>query len=112
MLFRWDLGRQGTGYRKCLLAALAWPVSFDLYLIHYPEGSEIPWHTDPVKGWEHHRINLVLKAPKKGGRFECNGIFQPGRLHRLHPDIDRHRVTKIENGTRWVLSLGFLRRTT
>lgn len=43
--FRWDKGRQGTGYDKMLLIT-SYPVPFDSYIIRYPEGSEIPPHID------------------------------------------------------------------
>lgn len=59
MMLRWKPGRQGTGYRKCLLVASKWPVSFDLYLPHYPEGSGIPSHRDPVEGSEHNLMVFV-----------------------------------------------------
>ncbi len=61
--FRWRRGRQGTGYDKMLLATAAWPIRFDSYLIRYPEGSEIPPHTDPVADGRHYRLNIVLKSP-------------------------------------------------
>ena len=50
LAFRWQRGRQGTGYDKMLLLTARWPLRFDSYLIRYPEGSEIPPHTDPVQG--------------------------------------------------------------
>ena len=51
--FRWQPGRQGTGYDKMLLFTALWPIPFDSYLLRYPEGSEIPPHTDPVQAGRH-----------------------------------------------------------
>lgn len=31
--FRWDKGRQGTGYDKMLLITSYWPIPFDSYII-------------------------------------------------------------------------------
>ena len=42
--WRWQRGRQGTGYDKMLLLTGRWPLPFDSYLIRYPEGSAIPPH--------------------------------------------------------------------
>jgi hypothetical protein len=58
--FRWQRGRQGTGYDKMLLATASWPIPFDSYLIRYPDGSEIPPHTDPVSTGRHYRLNIGL----------------------------------------------------
>ncbi|MCF6436249.1 2OG-Fe(II) oxygenase, partial [Pseudoalteromonas sp. MMG021] len=41
-LFRWERGRQNTGYDKMLLCGASWPIKFDTYLLKFPEGSEIP----------------------------------------------------------------------
>src|SRR5262245_54604619 len=69
--FRWQRGRQGTGYDKMLLLTAPWPIAFDSYLIRYPEGSEIPPHTDPVSSGRHYRLNVILKSPRSGGEFVC-----------------------------------------
>ena len=45
MLWRKVPGRQGTGYYKVKLFSF-WRI--DGYYVEYPEGSEIPWHVDPV----------------------------------------------------------------
>lgn len=108
-LFRWRRGRQGTGYDKMLLATLPWPVPFDCYLIRYPEGSAIPAHTDPVAERRHFRLNIVLKRSSRGGEFVCaNLIFSTARIKLFRPDISEHSVTRVEGGSRYVLSLGWL----
>lgn len=60
-LFKWQKGRQKTGYEKMLLAGAVWPIKFDLYLLKFPEGCEVPSHTDDVKNGRHYRLNIVLK---------------------------------------------------
>ena len=85
-------------------------VPFDVYLIKYPEGSRIDTHTDPVEGWRHVRINIVLKLAKKGGAFSCEGrIFGKQRLNIFYSDMP-HQVSKIEKGSRLLLSIGFVNR--
>jgi hypothetical protein len=60
---RWQRGRQGTGYDKLLLLANPFFVPFDLYLLRFPDGTEIPPHQDPVTGKRHYRLNIILKRP-------------------------------------------------
>jgi len=75
--FRWDLGRQQTGYQKMLLATAKWPLPFDMYLLRFSEGHEIPPHTDQVASGKHFRLNIILKHSKQGGHFSCdNTIFE------------------------------------
>lgn len=89
--FRWQRGRQGTGYDKMLLATARWPIPFDSYLIRYPEGSAIPPHTDPVSNGRHFRLNIVLKSPKAGGEFICKTpIFESQRVKVFRPDACEH----------------------
>jgi len=40
--FRWQRGRQGTGYDKMLLATAMWPIPFDSYLIQGRKSPRIP----------------------------------------------------------------------
>jgi hypothetical protein len=107
---KWEQGRQGTGYQKKLLLSGKWPFPFDLYILRYPEGSEIPPHTDPVQSGKHYRLNVVLKASKEGGEFVCKTpIFQTKRIKLFRPDECEHSVTKVVGSTRYVLSFGWLR---
>ncbi len=112
-LFRWQKGRQQTGYDKMLLAtAKQFPLPFDLYLLRFSEGTEIPLHKDPVMNGEHHRLNIVLKHAKEGGRFICEEtLWQTARIKYFRSDISEHAVTKVTRGTRYVLSLGWLRKS-
>ena len=109
--FRWQRGRQGTGYDKMLLVTAPWPLPFDSYLIRYPEGSEIPPHVDPSPHGRHYRLNVILKAPRSGGEFVCeHPIFSTPRLKLFRPDMDVHSVTRVEGGSRYVLSMGWIRK--
>ena len=109
--WRWQRGRQGTGYDKMLLLTGRWPVPFDSYLIRYPAGSAIPPHTDPVQAGRHYRLNLVLKASPRGGEFVCaTPIFETARIKLFRPDACEHSVTRVEGGSRYVLSIGWVRR--
>ncbi len=107
--FRWQRGRQGTGYDKMLLATAPWPIPFDSYLIRYPDGSEIPPHTDPVTHGRHYRLNIVLKSARAGGEFVCaKPIFQTRRIKLFRPDACEHSVTRVVGGSRYVLSVGWV----
>lgn len=107
--FRWQSGRQGSGYDKMLLLTAPWPVPFDSYLIRYPDGSSIPPHTDPVQRGRHYRLNLILKAPKAGGEFVCaKPIYSSSRIKLFRPDECEHSVTLVQGGSRYVLSVGWV----
>jgi hypothetical protein len=107
--FRWQSGRQGSGYDKMLLLTAPWPIPFDSYLIRYPEGSSVPAHTDPVGVGRHYRLNIILKAPAAGGEFVCaNPIFASSRVKLFRPDACEHSVTAVEGGSRYVLSIGWI----
>lgn len=107
--FRWQRGRQGSGYDKMLLLTARWPLPFDSYLIRYPEGSAIPPHTDPVSTGRHYRLNIVLKASPRGGEFVCaTPLWQSRRIKFFRPDACEHSVTRVEGGSRYVLSIGWV----
>ncbi len=107
--FRWRRGRQGTGYDKMLLLTAGWPIAFDSYLIRYPEGTEIPPHRDPVTTGRHFRLNLVLKSPASGGEFVCaTPLFETKRIKLFRPDVCEHSVTRVQRGSRYVLSVGWV----
>jgi hypothetical protein len=108
LAFRWQPGRQGTGYDKMLLLTTPWPIRFDSYLLRYPDGSEVPPHTDPVTGARHYRLNIILKAPRAGGEFVCaSPIFASKRIKLFRPDDCEHSVTRVSGGSRYVLSIGW-----
>ena len=106
---RWQRGRQGTGYDKMLLLTARWPLPFDSYLLRYPEGTEIPPHTDPVQQGRHYRLNLILKAPRSGGKFVCaSPLYASARIKLFRPDASEHSVTRVVGGSRYVLSVGWV----
>jgi hypothetical protein len=108
--FRWQSGRQGSGYDKMLLLTAPWPVPFDSYLIRYPDGSSVPPHTDPVQQGRHYRLNIILKAPKSWGEFVCaQAIYSSSRIKLFRPDACEHSVTPVHGGSRYVLSIGWVR---
>lgn len=111
VLWRWQRGRQGTGYDKMLLLALPWPVPLDSYLIRYPEGSSVPPHTDPAGHGRHYRLNIILKSPRAGGEFSCSStLYSSKRIKLFRPDICEHSVTLVAGGSRYVLSIGWVLR--
>lgn len=115
-------------------------LKMDMYILKYPVGSEIDFHKDAVpKGYKHYRLNVVLKKAKQGGlfitkmstedyvnnaplptnsrEFYSEGkdfahyvIHHLGRIHFFRPDIIEHAVGRIDEGTRYVFSIGWLRR--
>ncbi len=110
MIFTWQKGRQESGYEKMTLLRSKL-FKFDVYILKYPVNSTIKAHTDPVDEiYEHHRLNIVLKKAKIGGVFSCNDIAKTGRIHYFRPDIMKHEVSKIQLGTRYVLSIGWLKK--
>lgn len=110
VLWRWQPGRQSTGYAKLLLATAPWPVGFDLYLLRYRQGQGIPRHTDPVPGKRHWRLNVELVRSAQGGRFICHGpCHRWGRVVLFRPDQCPHEVLPVQAGRRYVLSLGWVR---
>lgn len=109
--FRWQRGRQEGGYDKMLLITGLWPVGFDSYLIRYPIGASIPPHTDPVTAARHYRLNIVLWRSPRGGEFVCSApIFETQRIKLFRPDVSEHSVTRVEGGSRYVLSIGWVLR--
>lgn len=105
MILNWKPGRQGTGYLKLLLKQGSF---YDMYLLKFPEGSEVPEHTDPIWGIQHLRLNLVLRHAKDGGKFQCqHTLLNTSRIKLFRPDEQKHSVTPIKKGSRLVLSIGF-----
>ena len=108
-MFRWDNGRQKTGYEKMLLLTAKWPIPFDMYLLRFRQGQEIPPHVDDV---EHHRINIILRNAELGGEFVCKDpIYESKWVKYFRPDLSEHSVTKISKGNRYVFSLGWIQNS-
>ena len=107
--FRWQRGRQRSGYDKMLLLQSLWPLPFDVYILRFPEGSTVPPHTDAVAEGRHYRCNIVLRRAREGGEFACaSPIFQSRRIKLFRPDACEHSVTRVVRGTRYVLSTGWI----
>lgn len=102
----WRPGRQGTGYHKMLIFQWRWFILFDLYLLRYLKGSFVPVHHDPVSGYRHYRFNFVLKQAKRGGEFKSQHIVYQGNRMKIFRSDFPHEVSMIDEGTRYVLSLG------
>ncbi len=107
-MINWEYGRQGTGYLKKKLFENHSGLLFDLYLLKFPKGCFIPKHRDEIGfGKRHLRVNIILKGAKKGGKFICEkSIINLPFIKVFRPDLYEHEVTKIEEGTRYVLSFG------
>ncbi len=105
---RWRGGRQKSGYEKMLLGINPFVIPWDCYLLRFREGADISSHTDPVSDRRHYRINVVLVEARDGGVFKCESpIFETNRIKFFRPDRDAHGVTRVNSGTRYVLSFGW-----
>lgn len=111
-LFRWQVGRQQSGYDKMLILGSDWPIPFDCYLLRFKPGAEIAPHVDKVESGRHFRLNIVLKQAKQGGDFHCQStIYRSTRIFLFRPDVAEHRVSKVTSGTLYVLSIGWVRHS-
>lgn len=106
-LFIWQPGRQENAkYDKfCFLNFRVGRFGFDGYILHYPKGTILPLHTDPIDGkmW---RLNITLKGfalffIKKGREAKCS----TKRFNFFRPDIYPHTLTAYTQTFK--LSLGF-----
>ncbi len=110
-VFRWELGRQKSGYDKMLLLTGTFAIPFDVYILRFPTDSEILEHVDTVDNGRHYRLNIIIKKARLGGVFYCSDpIFETNRIKLFRPDIATHRVSKIEKGVRYVFSVGWIRQ--
>jgi hypothetical protein len=96
---RWERGRQDTGYRKLKLLEGR---SFDVHVIDYPRGTDIPWHCDPIPGKRHLRINLSLPG---GAMLLADPIIKVGEYLNVFWSDRIHAVTEVRT-RRVVLSIG------
>ena len=82
-----------------------------VYLVRYAAGHSILPHVDMVPEGRLYKLNCVLVKPESGGEFICERTILDlqGRLVLFRPDLYQHRVTRIERGSRWLLSLALVR---
>lgn len=103
---KWKKGRQKTKYYVLTLISFWF---FDLHVIKIPANSWIPWHTDPVTGRRHFRLNIHF-GKYRGGNFICpDRIFSwfRNKIVFFRPDINQHKLSKVKAGTQYILSFGF-----
>lgn len=82
---------------------------FDVYLLKFPQYSHIPVHTDTVDSGKHYRMNIILKHAEIGGEFITDdSIYNGSRIKLFRPDETPHSVSRVERGTRYVLSIGWV----
>lgn len=111
-LWRWQAGRQkNTKYKKlCLWNFRLFNRGYDCYILKYKPNTLLPWHTDPVPGGEHWRLNKTLYGfssffIKRNGRTECYTVRSAGWFR---PDLYQHMLRT--NGKSCVkLSIGFVK---
>jgi hypothetical protein len=77
-------------------------------LFRYDTNSYIPKHKDPANGRRIYRLNLEIVKAKSGGEFVCNKLLWSwaNRVYVFRADNSYHYVTRVEQGSRWVISLG------
>jgi hypothetical protein len=57
----------------------------------------------------HLRNWMRWQSPRAGGEFICaNPIFETKRIKLFRSDVSMHSVTKVQGGSRYVLSLGWV----
>lgn len=104
-------GRQRSGYFRLTLFSSKW-LKWDAHVIYYPHGTGIPRHCDPspVKGYRHHRVNIILKKPRGGGVFNTidpKAKLFLGRVVYFSPEHEHH-LTECRGSGRMVISFGWL----
>jgi hypothetical protein len=82
----------------------------DAYILKFPQGSTVPAHIDPVETGRHYRLNIVLKKANGGGET-C--VYDPcfhksKRLFFFRPDTVLHGLSKVWDGTLYILSIGWI----
>lgn len=111
---KWELGRQGGDYFKFKVLESK-RFKFDVYILKFPAWSYVHDHKDPCpKGYEHHRINFILKYARVGGLFYTykEGVRKKTRKRyiRFRPDSIIHGMTQVIFGSSYWLSIGWLKK--
>lgn len=106
----WIKGRQDSGYYKCKLFESKL-LKCDAYILKFPTGSSVPRHKDEVNGYNHYRFNYIW-GDFFGGQVNLHGgdsEIEGNNWYLFRPDLYEHSVSKVFWGTRYVLSIGWLR---
>lgn len=109
-LFKWEKGRQNTGYEKFTIA-YSKLLKFDCYFIFYDTNTYIPPHKDPApEGYKMYRLNIEFTKAIEGGEFKCEKVIWSlfNRVFLFRPDLYEHSVNRVTKGTRHILSFGKL----
>lgn len=104
-------------------------LKLDCYLLRYKKDSYAPAHKDAAPdGYIHHRLNIVISLKGVvGGIYREERSFGYGssvmravhpdfsigkiiRVYKINPSDISHEVTEVKKGTRYVLSIGWLRK--
>lgn len=110
-LWRWEAGRQNAEYRKFTLF-YSKLLGIDAYILNIPRGSYIPQHTDPVPGFDHHRVNITLTGEiiMRTKPWKHPGVKRIGTwFSYFRPDAIVHWVPPASKNT-YVLSFGWVRK--
>lgn len=108
-MVKWIKGRQNSGYDKLLILTGMKPLPFDIYLLRFKKGSFVESHVDEVKTGKHFRLNIILKNAKEGGLLYSEGwILDRKRIKLFRPDIFAHGLSEVEEGTMYILSIGWV----
>lgn len=106
---RWKQGRQQGSYSKFALLPefLSRLLNCDAYILRFPAGSSVIGHVDPVEaGYEHHRINIILKYDGFSRMYIEGPIQRWGRIERFRPDLHFHGLHRVQTSM-YMLSFGW-----
>jgi hypothetical protein len=112
-LWRWNKGRQGTGYDVFPFLISKW-LKADCYLIRLKKGVTVSEHKDEVKIGRHFRFNIHF-GWFKGGVLSNEKFIWDGRTsvrrgaYLFRPDESKHSVSEVTSGTLYIFSVGWLR---
>ena len=109
-LWRWEYGRQGSGYRKFTLLFSAL-LNCDMYILHVPKGVHIPPHNDRVPFMNHFRVNITLRGKIWMSTKKDEPVFRIGSwFSYFRPDDVEHWAMPVHRDT-YILSIGWLRKS-
>lgn len=109
-LWKWQQGRQkSTEYKKFPLWYFRigkW--GFDAYILKYEPNTVLDWHTDPVKGGKHWRLNIKLWGNSNFKIAKATGIDITNQtINLFRADCYSHSLVVFTKT--YKLSLGFVK---